>query len=158
LSAEHLDDVTRSRQLIECEAFRLAIAHGEAAWEASIAGTFHVLEQSIRQAAKARRGLDDGYEAKHFTFHRALLGACPLPSLLTFSELLYRQGSRYRHLMTRRLLPSDDLIDEHARLKTLALQRKTSAAVAALRDHIAIPAARLARQLEAPLSRRSRIT
>jgi DNA-binding GntR family transcriptional regulator len=149
LSAEHLDDITRSRQHIECEAFRLAIEHGDARWEAGIVAQFHLFEQAVQRVAKSRRRLDEGYEAAHFAFHRSLLAACPLPSLLAFSELLYRQGARYRHLMMRALEPNAHLIAAHGRLKSLALARKTPAAVAALRQHIAIPAAQLARQLNA---------
>src|SRR5262245_14657805 len=45
ISAEHLLDITRSRQLVEIEAVKLAIEHGDAAWEDEIASSFALLER-----------------------------------------------------------------------------------------------------------------
>ena len=85
LSAADLDDITQSRQIIECEAFRLAIRHGGPAWEAGIVAAFHLLEQALRSSNPSDTGLDETFETAHHSFHRALVSACPLPSLLGLS-------------------------------------------------------------------------
>jgi GntR family transcriptional regulator, carbon starvation induced regulator len=147
LSADDLDDITRSRQLVECEALRLAMVHGDAAWEAGIVAAFHRFERAIQNAMKQGLPADEAFEALHFSFHRALVAACPLPSLLAFSERLYRQGSRYRHLMMEDVRPSRDVIALHRQLRDLTLKRDKVGAVRALREHIAIPAALLTEKL-----------
>ncbi len=149
LSVAHIDDLTRSRQLIEAEALRLAIAHGGAQWEAEIAGSFHLLEREIRRLKARRLPLDDRYESVHHRFHRALISACPLPSLIKFSDLLYVQASRYRRLMMQALDASDVLLSEHAKLKDLTLARRPDAAVQALTRHIGIPARLIVSKLAA---------
>ena len=144
LSYAHLDDVTRSRQLIECEALRLAIQNGTEAWEAEIVSSFHLLERHVARLLAARRPPDDEYELAHSRLHRALVAACPLSQLKIFSENLYIQGSRYRALMLEALAVSPavsrDIIAIHRRLKDLTLARDSERAVAALNTHIAIPA------------------
>jgi DNA-binding GntR family transcriptional regulator len=94
LTAAHLDDITRSRQLIEGEALRLAIEAGRAGWEAEIVASFHLLERSVAEHAQRRKPLGEAYEAVHHRFHKALIAACPLDSLKTFSDLLYINASR----------------------------------------------------------------
>jgi GntR family transcriptional regulator, carbon starvation induced regulator len=146
LSLLHLDDISRSRQLIEGEALRLAIDAGGDAWEAEISASFYLLEQQVLRLQAKRQPLDDGYEQIHSRFHRALVAACPLPSLKIFSEQLYTQGIRYRLLMLRAIPASQEVIDEHRRLKGFTLARKSDAAIRALCDHIAFPA-RIFRQV-----------
>src|SRR5215510_5082967 len=54
LSRAHLMDITRSRQLVEIEAVKLAIEHGDAVWEDEIVASFHLLErlfQRLREGA-----------------------------------------------------------------------------------------------------------
>lgn len=147
LEAAQLDDITRSRQLIEGEAFRLSMLHGDAQWEAGIVSTFHVLERETRRLMRAHLPLDDAYEDAHNRFHRALVDACPLPSLKTFSELLYIQATRYRMLMAQSLSANAKLLSVHENLKSLALARKADAGVAALRAHIDVPATMLLKRL-----------
>jgi len=149
LEAAHLDDITRSRQLIEGEAFRLAIEAGDAEWEARIVSAFHVLERETRRLMRQRLPLDDAYEEAHSRFHRALVDACPLPSLKAFSELLYIQGTRYRMLMSQSLSANAKLLAVHENLKTLALARRADDAVAALTAHIEVPADMLLKKLDA---------
>ena len=140
LSMLHLDDVSRSRQLIEGEALRLAIENGGDAWEAEISASFYLLERRIVRLQASRQPLDADYEKIHSRFHQALIAACPLPSLIAFSSQLYTQGARYRALMLRSLPASQKIIAEHRKLRDLALARKAEKAVQALVGHIALPA------------------
>ena len=140
LSMLHLDDVSRSRQLIEGEALRLAIENGDDAWEAEISASFYLLERRIVRLQASRQPLDADYEKIHSRFHQGLIAACPLPSLIAFSGQLYTQGARYRTLMLRSLPASQEIIAEHRKLRDLALTRKPEKAVHALVGHIALPA------------------
>lgn len=95
----HLLDVTRSRQVVEPEALRLAMRHGDAAWEDGIVASLSLLRHEIARRDPASEAWVDAYEARHHRFHRALIAACPLPSLLRFCDDLYLQKTRYRRVM-----------------------------------------------------------
>ena len=95
----HLLDVTRSRQLVEPQALRLAMEAGGPAWEDEIVASLSLLRHEIRRRDAASEAWLDAYEARHHRFHRALIAACPLPSVLRFCDDLYLQKTRYRRLM-----------------------------------------------------------
>ena len=46
---EDLLDVTQSRQIAEAEALRLAMHHGDAAWEDEIVASFHLLRRELER-------------------------------------------------------------------------------------------------------------
>lgn len=155
LTAAHLDDITRSRQLIEGEALRLAIEAGRAGWEAEIVASFHLLERSVAEHAQRRKPLGEAYEAVHHRFHKALIAACPLDSLKTFSDLLYINASRYRFLMLATLTASDHVVEVHRKLMSLVLARRSAAALAEHKRHIGMPARILLHRLAGDAQRSS---
>ena len=81
LSAAHLVDITRSRQLVEVEAMKLAIAP----WRCGLGGRDRHELPSARTSvsSSARRQKPDmhEFETRHQRFHRALIAACPLTSV-----------------------------------------------------------------------------
>jgi GntR family transcriptional regulator, carbon starvation induced regulator len=153
LTIEHLEDITRSRQLIEGEALRLAMEAGGDAWEAEIVSAFHLLEREIARHARERLALGEAYEAIHHRFHRALIAACPLASLKAFSDLLYINASRYRALMLERMRPTPEVTALHRKLMDLVLARRSSAALAEHHRHIAYTARDLMDRLDGPKRR-----
>lgn len=131
----HLLDITRSRQVAEPEALRLAMAEGDAAWEDEIVASLSLLRREIGRRDPDSVAWLDGYEARHHRFHRALVAGCPLPSLKRFCDDLYMQKTRYR-LLTGSAQPDwREILPAHEALAQLALARAPEAA-AALRDHI----------------------
>jgi GntR family transcriptional regulator, carbon starvation induced regulator len=140
LSATHLLDITRSRQLVEGEAVKLAIAHGDAAWEDEIVTSFHLLERMFLRMRAAKLPDVDEFETRHQRFHRALIAACPLRAITDFCEQLYVQATRYRVLLRRYAFTPESLVAEHRILMAVVLERKRSEAAEALRAHIGLTA------------------
>jgi DNA-binding GntR family transcriptional regulator len=139
LSAAHLADITRSRQLVEIEAVKLAIEHGDAAWEDEIVASFHRLERLFQRLrdATARPDMHE-FESRHQRFHRALIAACPLAAVKEFCDKLYVQATRYRLLLRRYAFTRDVVIAEHRILMRAVLSRNKAEAAKALKAHIAI--------------------
>ena len=131
----HLADITASRQIAEIEALRLAMRHGGANWEDRIVGTLALLRAEVRRRT-ATDASQDAYEAKHHDFHRALIAACPWPSLLAFCDEMYMQKTRYRRLLKAATQNWAAMLRAHDELARLALARESAPATAALCRHI----------------------
>ena len=146
----HLLDVTRSRQIVEPEALTLAMQAGGAAWEDEIVTALSLLRHEIGRRDAASEAWLDAYEARHHRFHRALIAACPLPSLLRFCEELYLQKTRYRRLMETAHQDWGRLQAVHEALAEAVLARREEAP-ALLAAHIGATAEIVLRLLgEAP--------
>jgi DNA-binding GntR family transcriptional regulator len=141
LEPTHLMDITRSRQLVETEAVKLAIEHGDAAWEDEIVASFHLLERMFHRLrdATARPDMHE-FESRHQRFHRALIAACPLRSLKEFCDQLYVQATRYRLLLRRVAFTREVVVAEHRILMRAVLGRNKTEAAKALKAHIGITA------------------
>ena len=131
----HLADITASRQIAEIEALRLAMRHGDTAWEDGITTTLALLRAEMRRR-KPTVTWQDAYEAKHHAFHRALIAACPWPSLLAFCDEMYMQKTRYRRLLKAATQNWAGMLRAHEELARLVLARQSAPATAALRRHI----------------------
>jgi GntR family transcriptional regulator, carbon starvation induced regulator len=138
MSEADLADLTRLRQIVEAEALQESIALHDPLWEMELAGSFAKLSlAATRQYGDpivARRMI----EAAHRQFHRALVGACRSPRILSLQEVLYDQASRYRHLIVDTAQTLDGFIESHNVLMNAALGPDVNVALRALHDHIAI--------------------
>lgn len=149
----HLLDITRSRQVVEPEALRLAMEHGRAAWEDGIVASLSLLRLEIARRDPASEEWVDAYEARHHRFHSALIAACPLPSLLRFCDDLYLQKTRYRRLMETAHQDWAAMLAVHEALAESILAR-AEAAPALLASHIGVTAEQVLALLgEAPPGR-----
>lgn len=119
----HLLDITRSRQVVEAEAMRLAMAAGDAAWEEEIVAARSLLRHAVERREPGSEGWLDNYELRHHRFHRALVAACPLPSLRRFCDDLYVQKTRYRRLMKSAHPDWGRMLAVHEALAEAALAR-----------------------------------
>jgi len=135
ITRAHLLDITRTRQIIEPEALRLAMEHGDAPWEDEIVASLSLLRREIERRAPTEAWLD-AYELKHHRFHRALIAACPLPTLRGYCDELYIQKTRYRRLMKSALPDWSHVVRAHEDLASHILARDIAAATAAIRWHI----------------------
>lgn len=140
VSRAHLIDITRTRQIVEGEALALAIAHGDDRWEEEIFTSFQLLKRAFdRRDSKSPEWLDDS-EERHQRFHRALISACPMPTLLQFCDQLYTEMTRYRRMLKELGLSEKTGSGLHEELMMLVVARDTAKAVETLRRHIGLPA------------------
>ncbi len=148
VSIEELVDITKTRQIAEGEAIRLAIEHATEAWEEEIVASFHVLERAIIQT-KAGEKDRDHFEERHHRFHRALISSCPLHSLREFCDDLYVRKTRYRRLLGGYGFTAKQVIGEHRVLMDAVLARNVGRAQDVIRQHIGITADVIAEVLNA---------
>jgi GntR family carbon starvation induced transcriptional regulator len=136
VSREDLSDITRMRTVVEVEALRLAILHGDDAWEAGIVGALHQMRRHIeRTGNEFREGAAD-FDRLHKAFHTALLAACGSRRLLTAHSDLYDQAYRYRRVMMRSFDSGKKFVVAHQGLADRVLARDTGKAQAMLETHL----------------------
>lgn len=135
-SPADLADLTRFRLLIEREGMRLALRHGDDAWEAGIVGALHALRRAVeRQGASFGEGSLE-LDAHHKAFHAALIAACGSPRIIESAANLYDQAYRYRRLMMRELTQPEVFVASHEALARAALARDADTLEALLREHL----------------------
>jgi len=141
MSLPDLQDVTRVRVLLECEALRESIARGDSAWEASILAAHHRVS---RMPCPMELAKYPEWEALNESFHDSLIAACDSPWMLRFRGIAYYAHKRYRMLAIRhasRLGEATSAVeidrsDEHRTILEAALERDVEAACVATRRHI----------------------
>lgn len=99
LSEEEMWDAIETRILIDCEALRRSIRHGDDAWEVQLVGAFHALKLAAKllDAAQPEQESEDLLELRHLEFHQSLIACCRSSWLKQLSAQFYVQTERYRH-------------------------------------------------------------
>lgn len=136
LTAAGVSDLARVRLLVECEALRDAIAHGDDAWEAQVVAAGHALALAERRLGSEARALDDHWSARHRRFHLSLYAGCTSPLLQQLADVLFDNAERYRRWAARHGPAPRRKHDEHQQLMTAVLARDADKAVALLQTHI----------------------
>lgn len=136
MSLADLEDLTRLRILLECEALRESIARGEDDWEAGIVSAFHKLSLAEQRLRTDPPSAFDDWEACNRQFHEALVSACESTRILKTRRLLYQQAERYRRLSVIKGPPPREVHDEHRAIFKAVLARKAEVAVTVLTSHI----------------------
>lgn len=136
LSLQDLADITRMRMMLDVQALREAVEHGDDAWEAAIVAAYYRLEKVESRLPEGPVILDDEWSALHRDFHAALLAACPSPRQLAWSASLFDQAERYRRYSARYRKASRRKSNEHKKLMDATLRRDAATACAMLTDHI----------------------
>lgn len=136
MSQADLQDIQRMRHLVEGQAMRMAVEHGDLQWEQGIVAALHALRSL---GAGSHGALPEGetvFDRAHRAFHTALLAGCGSPRLLQAHAELHDQIYRYRIVL--RLVPRRKAVSDrdHAALARHALARDADAAVQALHAHI----------------------
>lgn len=136
MSLSDLQDIQRMRHLVEGEALRLAIAHGDVAWEQGIVSALHGLKSLGIASHETLPEGEPVFDRLHRQFHAALLAGCGSSRLLAAHAELHDQVYRYRIVM--RLVPRRKSVTDrdHAALARHALARDAQAACTALHAHI----------------------
>ncbi|MBB6561969.1 DNA-binding GntR family transcriptional regulator [Acidovorax soli] len=136
ISAADLADITRMRVMLDVQALRESIAHGDDAWEAAVVGAFHRLEKVEARLGDGPVVLDEGWTDLHTAYHMALISACPSERLRTWSASLFDQAERYRRYSARFRKTSRRKSNEHRKLMDATLRRDADTASALLEEHI----------------------
>jgi len=136
VSREDLADITCMRTAIEIEAIKLAITHGDDAWEAGILSALHQMRRHIeRTGNEFREGAED-FDRLHKGFHTALLAACDSKRMLAAHSDLYDQAYRYRRVMMRQFDSGKKFVGVHQLLADCVLARDVAGAQAMLAEHL----------------------
>jgi DNA-binding GntR family transcriptional regulator len=138
LSLAELEDITETRIVIEGEALRRSIQHGDYDWEARIVAAFHRLDRVEADRAKGQTIDIDVWEERNRDFHDALLSATQSIWINRLRNQLYDHHERYRRFALSRVKEktSRNVHAEHRAIMEATLARKTEQAVAANRAHI----------------------
>jgi len=137
LSLADFEDITRTRVILESEALRLSIAHGDDIWEGQVMAAFHRLSRAEEKLGR-RPALDSikEWEERNRAFHRSLLSACPSGWTLHFLGLLNQQSERYRRYILQHPPIPRDIHDEHAAIMKATVARDSKRAVQLIAGHI----------------------
>lgn len=133
-------DMVRTRRQIGRLCLTQAIELGDAAWEAEILRSFHLLKRTPFPTSSDVTGTPGNWIRFHREFHYALIVACGSPWLLRFWETLADHSERYRKL--RLLLLGDglpagrDINREHEEIVQAVIARDIPAATALLDRHL----------------------
>lgn len=138
VSKADLEDIIRTRTLIETEALRLALLNGDDEWEAGIVAALYRLQKAgQRQEGGVLEGTAS-FDAIHKAFHTALIAACRSSRLLELHSMLFDQTYRYRQVIRRHPMPHRVKNDEHQLLADAALARDFELASKMLDSHLRI--------------------
>ena len=136
LTVEGITDLTRMRLLIEVEALRDSMAHGDDRWEVALVAAAHALSLSEQRLASVAPVLDDNWSARHREFHMATYAACSSPLMAGLVVQLFDRAERYRRYSARFRKAPRHKSTEHQRLLNAILSRDQDKAAELLRQHI----------------------
>lgn len=136
LTVEGVSDLCRVRQLVEGEALRDAVVHGDDAWESGCVAASHALAVLEQRLGDGPVALDDEWATRHRAFHLALYAGSRSPLMKGLVEVLFDNAERYRRWTARHRTAPRRKHDEHRRLLAMALSRDADKAVALLQQHI----------------------
>lgn len=97
LSLEEFHDLYRVRVNVEYIALELALAQGDASWEAGVLASWHCFSKYIDPKVTKQVDLIQ-WEALQKKFYLSIHSGCQSVWLLKIIEMLYDQSTRYRFL------------------------------------------------------------
>jgi DNA-binding GntR family transcriptional regulator len=136
ISLADLEDVTNTRVMLETEALRQSIRHGDAHWEAALVASYDLLTQTESDLAESDPEL---WERRNKAFHEALIGACDSAWAKYILDILYRHAERYRTInwkLTAAHVSGRDVHREHEDIFRAAINRQEARAALALEAHV----------------------
>ncbi len=137
-SPEDVDDLIFVWQTIVEGTLRAAMARRDEHSEAAIVAAFHVLERRIGCAVSEDPAERDSYEEAHRAFYLALTAGAASPRSAYIQDVLYDQARRYRLLMHRDQPEPKEALEGYRTLMHLVLTSQTEAAVAKIREDLAV--------------------
>jgi DNA-binding GntR family transcriptional regulator len=144
VGTEELEDVTRTRVLIETACLRQALVAGDIAWEMRVVAAQHGLTQISKSAGVT----SEEWAHAHADFHLALVEACGSAWLLRLRSILWAQSERYRRLSTT-VQVGRNAVEEHSEITAAVLARDVERTCQLMTDHF-WRTAKLVRTLSTP--------
>lgn len=136
LSAEHLDELTKTRCWLTELALRQSIANGDDAWEESVVLAYHRLSRIPRHIGGGNAAAyNPAWEQAHRAFHSTLIAACGSRWLIAFCEQLFDAADCYRHLSRVSSMKRGIRRDEHQDMVNAIVARDADAAAKLLHKH-----------------------
>jgi len=135
VSVDDLQELTRTRCLINEVALREAIARGDPAWEEQIVVAHHRLARTAFDLGTPTI-VNPEWERRHREFHMALIVACGSRWIAASWGQLFDLADRYRHLSKRGDGQHRDFHAEHRAIMDATLARNTELAVRLLNEHV----------------------
>jgi DNA-binding GntR family transcriptional regulator len=135
VSIDDLNELTKSRCLLNEIILREAIANGDDAWEEAIVLAFH----RMCRAARAKNADTQLWDHHHREFHDALVAACGSKWLRNLSLVMFDCAERYRKLSQAARL-SRDAEQEHSAILQATISRDTQTAIRLLNEHATVTA------------------
>lgn len=150
VSIERFRELTHLRLLVEGNALRLSVEHGDDEWECRVVSAAHMLrriedrgsDSTIEDASEA-----DEWSVRHQQFHMAMLSGSGYPRLTQMCTMFFEQAERYRRIALHSKQPRKRSI-EHKKLAEAVLNRQADKAVELHAAHIQKTADRVAGVLE----------
>ncbi len=136
ISLADLADVTNTRVMLESEALRHSIRHGDAQWEAHLVACYESLSQTEGAMDTPQTEL---WEQRNKAFHEALIAGFPSNWSKYFLSILYRHAERYRNInwrLTAAHASGRNVHQEHEAIFQAAVNRQEARAALALEAHI----------------------
>lgn len=136
ISLADIEDITRTRVMLECEALRQSIANGDESWEGNLVSAFHLLTRAEEKLASDVDGSVNEWEERNRMFHETLIGACASRWIRHFLAILYRQSERYRRISVLNRPVPQDVHEEHEQIFKATIARDADEATRVLSGHI----------------------
>lgn len=136
MSMEDIEDLTRTRTLLELTAARESLLNGNDEWEARVVSAFHKLSRAEERHKIDPVNVFNEWEQRNSEFHEALVSACNSRWILQFRSLLYHQSERYRRLSAHKGTVQESVHDEHREIFQAAMARDQTRLDHALTTHI----------------------
>lgn len=135
VSRSELQELTRTRCLLNEVLLRESIRLGDAAWESQVVLAHHWIARTPEFLADGN--VNPEYETRHRAFHASLSTACGSRWLFEFSEKLFELSERFRNLSVPGALSEGrDVATEHAQIMQAALDRDVETAVRLSNEHV----------------------
>jgi GntR family carbon starvation induced transcriptional regulator len=136
MSLADIEDLTRTRTVLECAAFRDSMQFGDDEWEARVVSAYHKLSRTEVRLATDAANVFDEWEERNRAFHDALTSASPSMWIQRFRTILYQQARRYRRLSAVSSKVPPNVHEEHRQIFEAAIKRDVDGAERLLAQHI----------------------
>jgi GntR family transcriptional regulator, carbon starvation induced regulator len=136
MSLADIEDLTRTRTIMECAAFRDSMQVGDDEWEARVVSAYHKLSRAEERLATDAANVFDEWEERNRAFHDALTSASPSVWIKRFRVILYQQARRYRRLSAVSATVPPNVHEEHRQIFEAAMKRDVDSAERLLAQHI----------------------
>jgi GntR family transcriptional regulator, carbon starvation induced regulator len=135
VSVDQLEELTRTRCLLNEVTLREAIARADGQSDEAIVVALHRLSRTSSRAPDNPKQINPEWEARHRAFHASLVAASGSRWLIEFDAMLFEQAARYRALSARSKI-GRDVQKEHQAIADAVMARNVVEAVRLANAHI----------------------